>query len=223
MSPASLRLPSTQHPDAARIAAYSAAIAVNLIVLLAAMRPIAPHFLATVERPRATEVIFREPPPPVPPPPPIELQQIPKPVPTPHTAVVPKPTPVTPPVVVDEGQTTPKPVDTQPTLQPQVEAPPQPPAILPGIATLAYRASPLRFPVQGIRQHVQGTVLLRVLVDEQGKPIQVDIEHTSGSSLLDRSAREQVMAGWLFQPATVHGTPVKAWARVPVKFDLQDL
>jgi protein TonB len=71
--------------------------------------------------------------------------------------------------------------------------------------------------------HMQGTVLLRVLVDETGKPIDVVVEHSSGYSVLDRSAREQVLSSWLFQPAIMDGRAVKAWARVPVDFVVQDL
>ncbi len=69
---------------------------------------------------------------------------------------------------------------------------------------------------------MQGTVLLRVLVDETGKPVQVSVEHGSGHLLLDRSAAEQVLAGWRFQPAMVNGQAVRAWARVPVTFDLRE-
>jgi protein TonB len=90
-------------------------------------------------------------------------------------------------------------------------------------ATLAYRSSPLQFPTQALRQHMQGTVLLRVLVDENGTPVQVEIEHGSGYALLDRSAREQVLAHWRFQPAMADGHAVRAWAKVPVNFVLNNL
>ena len=88
-------------------------------------------------------------------------------------------------------------------------------------ASLAYRSAPLQFPVQALRQHMQGTVLLRVLVDETGKPLDVQVEHGSGYALLDRSARDQVLASWRFHPAVVNGQAVRAWARVPVSFALQ--
>ena len=72
-----------------------------------------------------------------------------------------------------------------------------------------------------MREHLHGTVLLRVLVDESGKPLDVVIERSSGHVLLDRSARQQVLASWTFQPAMVDGKAVQAWARVPVSFDLR--
>jgi len=62
-----------------------------------------------------------------------------------------------------------------------------------------------------------------VLVDEQGVPQEVTIEQSSGYTLLDRSARDQVLRGWRFQPATVGGQAVRAWARVPVSFNVNQL
>jgi protein TonB len=74
-----------------------------------------------------------------------------------------------------------------------------------------------------MRMHMQGTVLLRVLVDESGKPVDVVVDQSSGYAMLDKSAREQVLSSWQFQPAVVNGHAVKAWARVPVSFILQDM
>jgi protein TonB len=58
-------------------------------------------------------------------------------------------------------------------------------------------------------------------VDETGKPLQVSVAQGSGHTVLDRSAREQVLAHWRFQPATVNGQAVRAWATVPVTFALR--
>ena len=70
---------------------------------------------------------------------------------------------------------------------------------------------------------MEGTVVLKVLVDEQGVPQEVTVEKSSGYALLDRSARDQVLHGWRFQPATVSGMAVRAWARVPVSFNVNQL
>jgi protein TonB len=70
---------------------------------------------------------------------------------------------------------------------------------------------------------MEGTVQLLVLVDENGKPLEVKVEQGSGYPALDKSAREQVLSGWQFQPAVIDGHAVKAWARVPVTFALQQL
>ncbi len=74
-----------------------------------------------------------------------------------------------------------------------------------------------------INGRMQGTVTLRVLVDEAGKPVDVVIESSSGHAVLDKAARDQVLAKWRFQPAQANGQPVRAWARIPVSFDLRDI
>jgi periplasmic protein TonB len=222
MPSASLAVVRRPHPDMVRVAALSAAITLNLAALLFVMRPLAPQIAQAIDTARVETIRFIEPPPKVPPPPDIVLKALPKPVPvTPpvHVPVVQKEMP--PPAVTTPPTTEPslnsKPVDTAPTTMTA------PPSIAPGVTSLAYRASPLRFPAQALRARMEGTVILLVLVDESGKPVQVKIEQSSGYGLLDKSAREQVMSGWQFQPAVIDGHAVKAWARVPVSFTLQQL
>ncbi len=218
MSSASLAVVHRPHPDHARIAAISAAIALNLAVIVIASRPTAPSFFHAIEQISPIPTIrFAEPKPPLPPLPPIEM----KPLPHPPAAPVARPRPASPPAVVPsaEGNVATPPVLT-PTLLPNASTP-GPAATAPVEASLAYRSAPLRFPTRALQQRMQGTVLLRVLVDETGKPVQVSVERGSGYLLLDRSAVEQVLAGWRFQPAVVNGQAVRAWARVPVTFDLR--
>jgi protein TonB len=71
-----------------------------------------------------------------------------------------------------------------------------------------------------MRAGVQGTVLLKVLVDANGKPVQVAIERSSGSRTLDDAAREHILAAWRFHPAMRDGHAIEAWALVPVQFNL---
>ncbi|MHB1057948.1 MAG: energy transducer TonB [Rhodanobacter sp.] len=222
MSSASLAVAHRAHPDSARIAAISAAIALNLAVIVVASRPTTPAPFPALQQLSPAQLIrWIEPSPPIPPPPPVDVPVLPHPPVAPPVAHL-HPAPVSPPVVA-------------PSAEGNVAAPPaNPPTLLPasGIpgtvvaapveASLAYRSSPLRFPTRALQQRMQGTVLLRVLVDETGKPVQVVVEHGSGHALLDRSAVEQVLAGWLFQPALVNGQAVRAWARVPVTFNLRE-
>lgn len=206
------------HPDRMRIAALSVALAVNLAVLLGALRPLAPGALAAVPTPTSTRIRFIDPPAPAPPPPLLDVKPLPiTQAPVMHSRTVPITMPTPTVVPTDEG--TAPPVAIQPAIAP---AAPLPMATAPVEATLAYRAAPLTFPPQAARKHMQGEVVLRVLVDEQGVPVQVLIDRSSGYALLDRSAREQVLASWRFQPAVVQGQHVRAWARVPVKFALRE-
>jgi len=88
-------------------------------------------------------------------------------------------------------------------------------------ATIAYEtATPPAYPVQALRAGIQGTVLLKVLVDPNGKPVQVMIEHGSGSRVLDDAARGHVLAAWRFHPAIRDGRAIEAWVIVPVRFNL---
>lgn len=221
MSSATLASPRTRptQPDLVRIAALSVALAVNVTVFIAASRPLPPLLMLRTAAPDLG-IRFIDPPKPIeaPPPPPLSVQ------PLHHEAT--HALPSTPPIaaiphVSDEGRQA---VVTIPT--PTI-APPNVGTARPAVSTttveasLAYRTAPLSFPTQAIRQHMHGTVLLRVLVDEEGKPVAVEVEQSSGYPLLDRSAREQVLAGWRFQPASRDGHPVRAWARVPVDFDLR--
>jgi protein TonB len=220
MSSASLAVPRHAHPDSVRIAAMSAAIALNLAALMVVMRPMAPQLMAQAKQITELTVTWITPPPKVETPPAIELKPLPKlPVATPKPHAPPQP--MTPPVVTPSDEGT-------------MAAPPAIPTAVPSTsdtgvgtapieATLAYRSVPLKYPPQGIRIHAQGTVVLKVLVDEKGVPQDVTIDKSSGYALLDRSAREQVMQGWKFEPATVNGHAVRAWARVPVTFNLNEL
>lgn len=211
--------PSHAHPDKVRIAALSAAIALNLAALLAVMRPMAPQIVEAVKKTPEIVVTWITPQPEPPVPPQIELKALPK----------------TPPAVPRTLPKAPQPPAVTPTVDGNIAAPPVVPTIEPAVntapvadpapieATLAYRSAPLTFPSVAIRRKLHGTVMLRVLVDAEGKPTQVTIEKSSGSDLLDKSAREQVLANWRFQPATAQGHAVPAWARVPVSFELREL
>lgn len=219
MSSASLAVARRAHPDGARIAALSAAIALNLAVIVVASRPTTPAPLPTLRQIRPIALIdLIKPPPETPPPPEIEMKPLPHPPTAPivRTPPVPHSTPVIVPTA--EGRSEAPPV-SPPTLLPAGDMPGT--GTAPVEASLAYRSAPLNFPRQALLHRMQGTVLLRVLVDETGKPVEVKVEQGSGHALLDRSAREQVLAGWQFQPAMLNGQAVRAWARVPVTFTLR--
>ncbi len=222
MSSASLALAHRAHPDRARIAAISAAIALNLAMLVIASRPLTPAMLSLVDPLAAVQhVRLIDPPAPVPPPPPIEMKPLPHPPTLPQAHL--QPAPLSPPVLVPsvDGHIAMPPVSA-PALLPSNAMPGTVAVAAPVEASLAYRTAPLHFPALALRQRMHGSVLLRVLVDETGTPLQVTVEQGSGYALLDRSARDQVLAGWRFQPAMVNGQAVRAWARVPVNFDLRN-
>ena len=221
MSSATLASSRTHaHPDLVRITALSAAMAINLTVFVAATRPLPPLAMPRLAKPDLGVRLIEAPKPkPLPPPPPpLDVRPLNPPT---HLPTVAPPVATAPPI--EQGNVAAPPIQLPTIVPPVVGAAPTPVPGPPVEASLAYRSAPLAFPPQAIRRRMHGTVLLRVLVDEQGKPVEVIVEHSSGYKLLDDSAREQVLARWRFQPASVDGRAMRAWARVPVSFELRKL
>jgi len=66
----------------------------------------------------------------------------------------------------------------------------------------------------------EGLVLLEVVVNGEGTPIEVDVVSGSGDEEMDRAAVAAVR-GWRFRPATVEGRSVEGKVKVPVRFRLR--
>jgi periplasmic protein TonB len=75
------------------------------------------------------------------------------------------------------------------------------------------------YPESARREGRQGSVLLRVLVDEQGRSKKVEINSSSGSEALDRAAAEAIKR-WRFIPAHHGDKAVESWIRIPIDFSL---
>ncbi len=88
-----------------------------------------------------------------------------------------------------------------------------------GEATVLQRVPP-EYPASALRDGRSGTVVLKVRIDAEGNPGDIDIEKSSGTRALDRAARDAVRQ-WRFSPRTVGGTPVASELSVPVDFKLE--
>jgi protein TonB len=77
------------------------------------------------------------------------------------------------------------------------------------------------YPPRCLRLGIEGTVRVRVLVGEDGRPQEVTVGESSGESALDNAAMDAVRT-WRFEPAKHNGVPVRAWAVIPVEFKLID-
>jgi TonB family protein len=85
-----------------------------------------------------------------------------------------------------------------------------------------YRETPRPgYPESARRDGREGRVLLRVLVDDQGRSKQVEINNSSGSDALDRAAAEAIKR-WRFHPARHGDKPIESWLRIPIEFRLAD-
>ncbi|HKY03082.1 MAG TPA: TonB family protein [Burkholderiales bacterium] len=101
-----------------------------------------------------------------------------------------------------------------------VKEEPAPPVQLP-IFNADYLRNPAPvYPPLSRRLHEQGKVMLRVFVGLHGQPEKIELDRSSGSERLDRSALEAVKQ-WKFVPARQGDTPVAAWVRVPISFSLE--
>ena len=66
----------------------------------------------------------------------------------------------------------------------------------------------------------RGKVYLRVRVEPDGRPSQVEIKTSSGSVRLDQAAEDAVRC-WRFIPAKRGDEAVSAWVVVPISFNLK--
>ncbi len=69
-----------------------------------------------------------------------------------------------------------------------------------------------------IQRHISGTVLLRVLVDENGEPAKVEILRDTTLKVGLGEASRSALAQWKWKPATKDGHKVKVWIVVQVPF-----
>jgi protein TonB len=79
-----------------------------------------------------------------------------------------------------------------------------------------------KYPETARRDGKEGRVLLRVLVNEEGRTASVEVNRSSGVESLDQAALEAIKR-WRFSPARLGDRPVKSWVRIPVDFRLNDV
>ena len=66
----------------------------------------------------------------------------------------------------------------------------------------------------------EGTVLVRVTVETNGKASQVDVSRSSGHKVLDNAAVKAVRK-WAFRPARDGNIPIRSVVVIPLKFSLK--
>lgn len=76
------------------------------------------------------------------------------------------------------------------------------------------------YPPMSRRLGEEGKVMLRVFVDSNGRPSQIEIKTSSGSARLDQAA-QQAVGRWKFVPARRGDEAVEAWVMVPIVFNLR--
>jgi protein TonB len=106
---------------------------------------------------------------------------------------------------------------------PLAQSPAQPPDVgdQPRMATPAdYLRPPApRYPPLARQARQQGTVLLLVWIDTEGRPARVQLQRSSGQPLLDRAAITAVREA-LFRPVVESGIARAARVLIPIEFSL---
>lgn len=91
------------------------------------------------------------------------------------------------------------------------------------VASVDYLKAPLpAYPRKARRTRAQGTVLLQVLIDTQGRAREVQVHRSSGHEELDTAARDVVLQAWAFRPYVENGVPRNALVIVPIEFALRE-
>lgn len=215
-----------EHPnsgafDAKRIAGYSVALAFNALLLLLILVPMQGPQGLRVQRDAIPSITWYSPPPKSPPVVPVApaLPQPPQaPVRVERAATAEPPAPV----LVEAGD--PPPPATQPSAMADTPAVSIAPVVrppLPGVRLEYLQAPAPEYPRAAARMRSEGTVLLQVLVDVDGRPLQVDVREGSGDRRLDEAARAQVLRRWRFRSAMQDGQAVQAIGLVPIEFKLR--
>lgn len=217
----SLPYGSDNRIDGSRILGFAAAIALHALALMLLLIPMTAPQVRQATRPKNPEIRWIE----------REKEQPKKPVTVPVTTrekvEVPKKTdtprpiePIADPPAIIDGDA--RVVDTQ-VRDAGIGAAQGPAEIGPiAVASLGYgEVSPPPYPRAELRSGIQGTVVLKVLVDTDGTPLEVVVQTSSGNRNLDKSAVQHVLKRWHFQPAMKDGHAVQAYGLVPIVFSLQ--
>jgi len=214
---AGLYLP--ERPSPARIAAYSGVIAIHATALMLLLMPMAApvppadredvtEIRDWITKPKILEV-------PIAPP----VQQKPRPVITPRPTITPTvraPVDDAPVLSATGEQVTEAVGPVGDSTSDIVEQPPI------AAVRLEYANAPApAYPREELRRRIEGTVLLQVLVDVDGHPLDVLVQQSSGNRHLDEAARLQVLKRWTFRPAMQNGVAIQAMGLVPVVFKVQ--
>jgi periplasmic protein TonB len=141
-----------------------------------------------------------------------------------------EPVPIVKPDLEQPMVETPPLEDTVPEIEVPVDEPapnaitaetsPAPPVAETANMKVNKRVDPV-YPAGSRRDGEQGTGMFKVLVDEKGRPLDVQVLKSTGFPRLDTAALEAIRK-WAFSPAMQGGQGVQSWTRVQVAFQLQN-
>lgn len=201
-----------QQSSTSRLAGFGAVILLHVAVIYALQTGLAQSVVEVIRGPIETKIIEEvKPVDKEPPPPPPKFDQPPPPfVPPPEIAIdYPAESSTTAITNVQAKVAVPAPAPKAPSLP---DTPPQ----------STKRNSQPEYPPSSRRAGEEGTVILLLLVQENGRVGEAKVDKSSGFTRLDEAAKKEAERNWRFKPATKDGKPVAAWTKVAVTFRLTD-
>jgi len=129
------------------------------------------------------------------------------------------PNPTPPPIQIDASAPR-EPTAINPNVSPGPVAPVQPIGTTLPVRPLSVTHTIPPYPAMAIRLGYEGTVQLRIVVDEHGSVASAEIQASSGHADLDEAAVAWVKSHWRYAPATQNGAPAKADTTAVVTFRL---
>jgi protein TonB len=128
----------------------------------------------------------------------------------------PAPAPATPPTPAATAPSAPA-TATEPNASASQSGPAQPKTVTSGLEYISQ--PPREYPAISRRLGEEGTVTLRILVNDKGHVDQVDIRKSSGVPRLDEAARKWALRV-VFKPYMENGKPIPVFAVLPITFNL---
>lgn len=195
--------PSYQ-PSSRRFIGWGLVVLLHIGLIYALVNGLAERSANTVRPPIEARIIAATPPPQETPPPP-----------PPPPAVTPPPPPFVPPPEVHIA--TPAPASSS-AITATATPPPPAPARAEPVRVLP-RLDPSRsrqpeYPLAARRLGREGSLVLQVLVDVDGKVIDAKLVQSSGFDPLDQAALADVKQDYRFVPGTVDGKPQQMWRTI---------
>lgn len=81
---------------------------------------------------------------------------------------------------------------------------------------LLHKVEPV-YPEDARKDRLEGKVIIKTVIDEQGRVQDPAVETSSGHASLDQAALDAIST-WTFKPATLHGKPVAVVYRLTINF-----
>lgn len=148
---------------------------------------------------------------------PVVKKQITRPTPKPVVTQTPSPQAITEQATPPQQSKEP-PAEASPAPPaPAAPAAPAPPKTISGVAYI--NAPRPVYPPLDARMGNEGTVTLRVLINDKGRAEKVDVQKSSGSLRMDDAGRDAVMRA-TFKPYIEDGKAIAVYAIVPINFTL---